>query len=247
MEVGWNKLADFVMRFNKAGGTVLAGSDDGNVGLPGKGLHRELEILVKTCGFSPAEAIAAATTQAARFLRHEELGAIQEGKIADIVVLNADPLQDITNTQAISTVLQDGRIIDTTVAARYPNPLPLPAWAGSGPIPVADFIPRIAWIEPTSTYEGSGDISVTIKGRNFAPVSSVRLDVSDLQTRYIDPTRLEALVPASLLSTPGSYALTVTNPGSGGGPSNIADFMVRFKYSRAELVATATAVSPDRI
>jgi hypothetical protein len=245
MEVGWKKLAEFVARFKKQGGTVLAGSDDGNVGLPGKGLHREVEILVNTCGFTPTQAIAAATIEAARFLRHEELGSIRNDNLADLIVLNANPLEKITNTQTISAVIQDGRIIEAKVASRYANPLPLPASAGSGPIPIVDFIPRISWIQPTYTYEGSSDVSVTITGKNFAPVSSARFDVTDLRTKYVDASHVEITIPAPLLAVPGSYPLTVTNPGSGGGPSNIADFLVRFRYSRAELSANAAAANPQ--
>lgn len=64
-------------------------------------------------GFSPSEAIVAATRQAAEFTGvADSLGSIEPGKIADLVLLEADPLADITNTSRIVAVVQGGRLLD---------------------------------------------------------------------------------------------------------------------------------------
>jgi Tol biopolymer transport system component/imidazolonepropionase-like amidohydrolase len=93
----------------KAGIRIIAGTDFYFL-VPG--LHWELELLVKA-GLSPLEALRTATSNAAAVLGVEgRLGCISPGAVADLVVLEADPLEDIRNTQEIYAVIQGGRIID---------------------------------------------------------------------------------------------------------------------------------------
>lgn len=95
-------------RLRDAGVTVAAGSDAGNIGtLHGAGLHQELELLVEA-GFSPAEALDAATVQAARVLHRSDLGAIEAGRGADLLVVDADPRVDIRDLRRIAWVVKDG-------------------------------------------------------------------------------------------------------------------------------------------
>jgi imidazolonepropionase-like amidohydrolase len=74
-------------------------------------LHWELEALVEA-GLSPMEALMAATGTAAGILGSAELGTIEVGKWADLVILEGDPLEDIRNTQRIWRVVQGGRVVD---------------------------------------------------------------------------------------------------------------------------------------
>jgi len=94
-----------------AGVRMLAGSDAGEYGIVwGFSLHDELQYLV-AAGLSEVEALRAATSSAAKYRGMEEqLGTIEEGKLADLVLLNANPLDDISNTQAIDTVIANGRV-----------------------------------------------------------------------------------------------------------------------------------------
>lgn len=99
---------------NKAGVGLLAGTDVGANPLcfPGLSLHYELKMLVES-GLSPPEALRTATINPATFLEIEDThGSIEAGKIANLVLLDANPLQDIKNTQRISTVLLRGEIFD---------------------------------------------------------------------------------------------------------------------------------------
>lgn len=89
---------------------VMAGTDTGTpYSVPGFALHDELEHLVGA-GATPRQALYAATVEPAKFLG-SNTGAVQPGKIADLVVLDADPLTDISNTRRIHTVVTRGRVI----------------------------------------------------------------------------------------------------------------------------------------
>ncbi|WP_242361068.1 amidohydrolase family protein [Anaeromyxobacter sp. SG17] len=101
-----------IRRERDAGVLVVAGSDAGNPGtFHGPAIHRELELLVQA-GLTPAEALAACTGSASRVVsRFADLGAIEPGKLADLVVLEASPLADIRNTSRIALVVKDGRAL----------------------------------------------------------------------------------------------------------------------------------------
>jgi imidazolonepropionase-like amidohydrolase len=70
--------------------------------------HRELELLVES-GLTPMQAITAATGTAARVIRLDRIGTLAPGNVADLVVLDANPLQDIRNTKQINSVWVAGR------------------------------------------------------------------------------------------------------------------------------------------
>jgi imidazolonepropionase-like amidohydrolase len=100
----------FVRAFKQAGGRVVTGTDAANPLLvPGASEHTELELLVDA-GLTPAEALRAATVDAAALLGADSLGAIAPGKGADLVVLSRDPLADITNTRSITRVMVRGQL-----------------------------------------------------------------------------------------------------------------------------------------
>ncbi|MFC7405761.1 amidohydrolase family protein [Georgenia alba] len=94
---------------SEAGVRLLAGTDSVGPGLfPGFSLHVELEQLV-LAGLSPLQALQAATIEPARFLGREHwAGTVEAGRVADLVVLDADPLADIRNTRLIHSVVADG-------------------------------------------------------------------------------------------------------------------------------------------
>lgn len=102
-----------VGQMNRAGVPLLAGSDCPNAYVyPGFTLHDELGLLVHA-GLTPAEALRTATINPARFLGLlDSLGVVAPGKIADLVLLDANPLEDIANTKRIRAVIQGGRFLD---------------------------------------------------------------------------------------------------------------------------------------
>ncbi len=109
----WRKMETFVGRVKRGGGRVIAGTDAGEPNVfPGFSLLEEIVQLVK-CGFSPAEAIMSATSEAAVALgREADLGTVEVCKIADLVVVAGDPLRDIEDIMKVETVIKDGKRVD---------------------------------------------------------------------------------------------------------------------------------------
>lgn len=109
-----NKELEVVGMLHKAGVPFLAGTDTppGVYIFPGFSLHEELQRFV-AAGFTPLEALQTATLNPAQFFGMEDrLGAIEPGKYADLVFLDANPLEDIRNTQKISGVILNGRFFN---------------------------------------------------------------------------------------------------------------------------------------
>jgi imidazolonepropionase-like amidohydrolase len=102
---------DIVRNLRKAGVPFLAGTD-GPAGvdvIPGFSLHRELERFV-AAGFTPLQALQTATINPAKFLDElKDFGTVEPGKIADLVLIDANPLIDIRNTRKITAVVSNGR------------------------------------------------------------------------------------------------------------------------------------------
>ncbi|HKZ02209.1 MAG TPA: amidohydrolase family protein [Pyrinomonadaceae bacterium] len=110
MREGYQRLEEFVRELHRAGGFVLAGSDNLN-DVPGLTLHRELESLVEA-GLTPMEALIAATRDAAQFLRRRDLGTIEPGRTADLIIVQASPLENIRNLDVVEKVFQNGKEIE---------------------------------------------------------------------------------------------------------------------------------------
>jgi imidazolonepropionase-like amidohydrolase len=109
-DTAFRKEMDFEHAFARAGGLLLAGPDPtGNGGvLPGYGDQREVELLVEA-GFTPVEAIQVATENGARFMgRESEIGTIQKGRRADLVLVKGDPSKNIADIENVEVVFKDG-------------------------------------------------------------------------------------------------------------------------------------------
>jgi len=105
------KELEVVNAMHRAGVPFLAGTDTppGVYIFPGFSLHEELQRFV-AAGFTPMEALQTATLNPAKFLGREgELGTIEKGKLADLLLLDGNPLDDIRNTQKIAGVVANGR------------------------------------------------------------------------------------------------------------------------------------------
>ncbi|PHN05734.1 amidohydrolase [Flavilitoribacter nigricans DSM 23189 = NBRC 102662] len=105
-----------VRPMQEEGVLVLAGSDCGPFNsfvYPGSSLHEELKLMVHNAGLSPAEALRAATLNGAIFFEQEaHYGSIEPGKIAELVLLEENPLENIESTQTVSKVILRGKVYE---------------------------------------------------------------------------------------------------------------------------------------
>jgi cytosine/adenosine deaminase-related metal-dependent hydrolase len=105
-------FADLAVQIRAAGLPIMAGTDLGSAGIvPGESLHDELSLLVAS-GYSPVEALRAATINPATYLgAADTLGRVAAGYVADLAVLQANPLADIHNTRRIVAVIRAGALL----------------------------------------------------------------------------------------------------------------------------------------
>jgi tetratricopeptide (TPR) repeat protein len=106
------KELELVAAMQTAGVGILAGTDASNpLCMPGFSLHDELGLMVKA-GLTPMEALQTATLNPARFMgREKDFGTVERGKVADLILLDANPLDDIANTTKINSVIYSGRLL----------------------------------------------------------------------------------------------------------------------------------------
>ena len=117
----YGAMAADAAAIKRAGGIVGLGSH-GNY--PGIGTHWEMQAHAAG-GMTPHEVLRAATLGSATTIgREAELGSLEPGKLADFVVLDADPLEDIANTLRIDRVVKDGRVYDDVARPEAPAPAP---------------------------------------------------------------------------------------------------------------------------
>jgi imidazolonepropionase-like amidohydrolase len=109
----WSKVLQLTKILYDHGVTIMSGTDIPNFGLiPGVSLHHELELLVKA-GINPLNVIKIATSNGAEALGIlDDVGTIEAGKQADMIILNANPIRNIRNIEAIEGVIEDGQFFN---------------------------------------------------------------------------------------------------------------------------------------
>jgi hypothetical protein len=109
----YERILELLPLMQQMGVPLMAGTDTPNPGaFPGFGIHDELQLMVEA-GLTSLQALQAATTNAARFQAADDsLGQIAPGMIADLVLLEENPLSDIRNTSQIRSVVLDGTLLD---------------------------------------------------------------------------------------------------------------------------------------
>jgi hypothetical protein len=222
-EAGYDRIELFVKMFSEAGGKIVAGSDPVNTGIPGLGIHQELQLLVDA-GVRPMEALKGVWTYAAELIRKQkDLGTVEAGKFADLVVLDRDPLQDIANTRSINTVVLDGKLVDLSFQPDYRLPIP------RAETEVFSVGPRIESLSPTVAAQGAADHEITLRGR-FRPATKVTFNGTEVPAQFQDYRTMKIRVPAKLLNQAGTFPIQATDTVFGGktAKSNSVFFMVRF-------------------
>ena len=125
---GFDNVVKFLTQFSAAGGKILVGSDaNENQVVPGLASHVEMQMMTDM-GIPAMKAIQGATLFGAEMMgRQKDYGSVEVGKMADFVVIEGDPLKDITATRNIKTVIMGGKVMDTKFDPKWKNPLPRPA------------------------------------------------------------------------------------------------------------------------
>lgn len=214
---GCEKFCAFLKRFSDAGGNVLVGSDTSTWPLPGTNVHRELEYLVGA-GLSPMQALVAATRKPAEFIgRDKTLGTVEPGKVADMVIVDGDPLADIRATRRIVQVIKDGQVVDRAFHPDYANPIPRP------PVGLlhANPVPRVKTVLPRVAEQDGQPMVVTIRGSGFIKQSLAVFDGVRIPTTFVDMETLQVTIPTWLLGRAGTFSIWVTNPR----PIRIMDYL----------------------
>lgn len=249
-ERGYKLAGELLKRWVALGGKIQAGTDTISGGTPGLSLHQEMELLVEA-GLTPMQALQSATVWSAEMLAGKngalgppKVGSIAPGMFADLVILSADPLQDIGNTKKIERVMKGGRFVPLGYDPAY--------FSFSRPprsIAMATPAPELSEIAPHTVLEGSSDVELTVRGVGFVRNSVVRVNGVSVPTTFVNPRVIKAAIPASVVKSaepnrfdaPGpdqhtgvfgdrTAVITVFNAPPEGGTSNSISLRIRAKW-----------------
>ena len=204
---GYANALEFTRRFAKSGGKMITGSDTISTG--GLSLHQALEILSTEVGLSPADALRTVWSHPVELYRLRDVGSIESGKIADLVLLNNNPLEDIRNTRSIEHVIQNGEVRESFFHPEFANPIPRPDPERTSHLFTSPIVEKVL---PRMARQGDADVTITISGSGFLPYSTAMFHGIPVATTFKDRFTLTAVVPARLLDRVGTYPIHVENP-----------------------------------
>jgi imidazolonepropionase-like amidohydrolase len=219
-KVGYEKAKEFIRRFAQAGGILKEGSDPPR-GMAALLMHQALAIDVEA-GVPPMKAIQAATLNVARtFRKDKDYGSVEPGKVADLSIVEGDPLQDIWMTQNVKMVVMDGKVIDIGFK-KYKNPIPSFYSYQSLPLNLE--------ISPLFLIERSGPTVLKVRGQGgMWPFHRVMLNGQPLPTSFNSKDEVQAIIPPEAIPTAGTYIVTLKCEGEAFPESHRAHLVVGFK------------------
>lgn len=219
-KIGYEKANEFIRRFVQAGGILKEGSDPPR-GMAALLMHQALAMDVEA-GVPPLTAIQAATLNVARtFKKDKDYGSVEPGKVADLSIVEGDPLQDIWMTQNVTMVVMDGKVIDNGFT-KYKNPIPSFYSYQSLPLDLE--------ISPLFLIEGSGPTTMKVRGAGgMWPFHRVMLNGEPLPTSFVSRDELTATIPPGAIAKAGTYIVTLKCEGEAFPESHRAHLVVGFK------------------
>jgi imidazolonepropionase-like amidohydrolase len=219
-KVGYEKASEFIRRFVQAGGTLKEGSDPPR-GMAALLMHQALVMDVEA-GVSPMKALQAATLNVARtFKKDKDYGSVEPGKVADLSIVEGNPLEDIWTTQNVKMVIMDGKVIDVGFK-KYKNPIPSFYSYQSLPLDLE--------IAPLFLIEGSGPTTLRVRGHGgMWPFHRVMLNGEPLPTSFVSKDELKATISPEAVSKAGTYIVTLKCDGEPFPESHRAHLVVGFK------------------
>jgi hypothetical protein len=219
-KIGYEKANEFIRRFIQAGGILKEGSDPPR-GMAALLMHQALAMDIEA-GVPPIKAIQAATLNVARTFRKEkDYGSVEPGKVADLSVVEGDPLQDIWMTQNVKMVVIDGKVIDIGFT-KYKNPIPSFYSYQSLPLDLE--------ISPLFLTEGSGPTTLRVRGQGgMWPFHHVMLNGQPLPTSFVSKDEIKATISPEAIAKAGTYIVTLKCEGEPFPESHRAHLVVGFK------------------
>jgi hypothetical protein len=219
-KIGYEKANEFIRRFVQAGGVLKEGSDPPR-GMAALLMHQALAMDVEA-GVPPMTAIQAATLNVAKtFKKDKDYGSVEPGKVADLSIVEGNPLEDIWMTQNVNTVVMDGKIIDIGFS-KYKNPIPSFYSYQSLPLDLE--------ISPLFLVEGTGPTVLKVRGRGgMWPFHRVMLNGEPLPTSFVSKDELKAIIPPEAIPKAGTYIITLKCEGEAFPESHRAHLVVGFK------------------
>jgi Amidohydrolase family len=219
-KAGYEKASEFIRRFVQAGGILKEGSDPPR-GMAALLMHQALAMDVEA-GVPPMKAIQAATLNVARtFKKDKEYGSVEPGKVADLSIVEGNPLEDIWMTQNVKMVVMGGKVIDIGFK-KYKNPIPSFYSYQSLPLDLE--------IAPLFLIEGSGPTTLRIRGHGgMWPFHQVMLNGEPLPTSFVSKDELKATILPEAIPKAGTYIVTLKCEGEPFPESHRAHLVVGFR------------------
>jgi len=219
-KVGYEKANEFIRRFVESGGILKEGSDPPR-GMAALLMHQALAMDVEA-GVPPMKAIQAATLNVAKtFKKNKDYGSVEPGKVADLSIVDGDPLKEIWMTQNVKMVIMDGKAINIGFT-KYKNP-------------IASFysyqsLPLELEISPLFLVEGSGPTVLKVRGQGgMWPFHRVLLNGKPLPTSFVSKDELKATIPPEAIAKAGTYIVTLKCEGESFPESHRAHLVVGFR------------------
>jgi len=238
---GFQNAMRFHKMFVEAGGHLVVSGNTNDVWVPGVDMHQEMQIMADA-GLTPMQIIQGSTKYPAEMLRKQNLlGTVEAGKLADVIIVDADPLQDIKNLDKINTVILNGKVVELGYHSSYSSPFSNVAavtisveglpWAvdlkkasrggeggpqrgseeGAMPDPPTSPQPAIETMTPIIVTQGDSSM-IKLTGFNFVRRSAVYFKGRPVPFRAVSPTELQVTLDADALREAGRFDLVVKNP-----------------------------------
>lgn len=199
----------FARKFSEAGGKLLVGTDNYYHVISGLGVWHEMELLAAG-GVKPLKVLQGATINPAEFVRQDKnLGTVEAGKLADLIVLGRNPLDDIKNIRSLEVVIQHGKVQPLGYKADYRILIPRPYLPVNGELPK----PHITSVSPVGVPQGSRNVVLTIKGTRFNILNRVLWDDIVLKVLEFSPTELKVAVPDDAVNRIGTWKVHMMTGG----------------------------------
>jgi hypothetical protein len=219
-KIGYEKASEFIRRFVQAGGILKEGSDPPR-GMAALLMHQALAMDVEA-GVPPMKAIQSATLNVAKtFKKDKDYGSVERGKVADLSIIEGNPLEDIWATQNVKMVIMDGKVVNHGFT-KYKNPIPSFYSYQSLPLDLE--------ISPLFLIEGSGPTTLRLRGQGgMWPFHRVMLNGNPLPTSFVSKDELKAIIPPEAIPQAGTYLVTLKCEGESFPESHRAHLVVGFK------------------